>query len=341
MERECVRERRWMTREEFLDLLGVANLIPGPTSTELAMHLGWRRAGFPGLLAAGLAFIAPSFLLVLSMAALYVSTGDLPVVRSLLAAVQPVVLIVVLDALVPLARSVARSRFAIVIALGAALLTEMKVPTIAILLLGGVVHALGPRRWVVSMALGVAFTADVGAAAAAIVHIPEVFVYFLGVGSLLFGSGYVLLPVLEGDLVQRKGWLSSQQLIDAIAAGQATPGPVFTTATFIGYVLGGGWGAVAATVGIFLPSFVLSACASVMFERLRRSTLARAFLAGVNAAAVALIAGVLVELATASITGIAPAILAVLAAVLVFAVRVNPGVVLLLAALLGVTKSLL
>ena len=339
MERECVRQRQWMTREEFLDLLGVANLIPGPTSTELAMHLGWRRAGWPGLLVGGVAFIAPSFLLVLSLATLYVRTGDLPIVRSLFAAVQPVVLIVVLDALIPLGRTVLKSRFTIVVSVAAALMTMTDIPAIVILLLGGVVHALGPRRWLVSMALCTAFTADLGAAAA-MVNPPDVFVYFLGVGSLLFGSGYVLLPVLEGDLVQRRGWLTSVQLVDAIAAGQATPGPVFTTATFIGYLVGGGWAAIAATVGIFLPSFVLSAASTMMFDRLRRSTFARAFLSGVNASAVVLIARVLVDLATVSLTGITEVLLAALAAVLVFALRLNPTIVLVAAAALGVTWSL-
>ncbi len=305
IQRECVERRGWMTRQQFLDLLGVANLIPGPTSTELAMHVGRLRAGWPGLVAAGLAFIVPGALLVGILAAIYQRAGQLPVARGVAEAVQPVVIVLVLQALLPLGRSAIRSVPMAMIAVAVALMAAVGIPEIRILLFAGVAHLIVGRTAAASAAalLLMAPAALAAATAAAPVSLADLAAYFLRTGSLLFGSGYVLLPVLEGDLVQRYGWLTQEQLLDAIAAGQATPGPVFTTATFIGYLLGGPWAAVVATVAIFLPAFVFSAVSSTFLDRLNRSRLARAFLDGVNAAAVALIAVVLVRLASAAFTG--------------------------------------
>jgi chromate transporter len=340
IERECVERRQWLSREEFLDLLGVANLIPGPTSTELAMHVGRRRAGWPGLVVAGVAFIAPAALLVGALAAIYVRAGDLPSVRGVLTAVQPVVVVVVLDALLPLARTAIRSAATVAIAAGAAAMLLAGLPEIVVLLLGGALHLLPRRRVEVALLLGSAVPAVVRAASRTAADAPDVFAYFAGVGSLLFGSGYVLLPVLEGDLVQRRGWLTPQQLLDAVAAGQATPGPLFTTATFIGYVLGGPWVAFVATAGMFLPAFLFSAIGSLLLERLRRSEGARAFLKGVNAAAVVLIASVLVTLVQAVLTTPLAAGAAAAAAVLIRVLGVSPSLVLLGAAAAGAGLSL-
>ncbi len=340
IERECVERRRWITRQEFLDLLGAANLIPGPTSTELAMHVGRRRAGWPGLIIAGLAFILPAALFVGALAAIYVRTGGLPVVRGIVAAVQPVVVVIVLQALVPLARGAIRSLPMVMVAIAVALLSFAGIPEIRILLLAGVAHLIVGRTAVATVAGVLLIAPSVWAAAAPAIAPGDIGAYFLRVGALLFGSGYVLLPVLEGDLVQRYGWLTQGQLLDAIAAGQATPGPVFTTATFIGFVLAGTPGAVAATVAIFLPAFVCSAISSALLQRLTRSAAARAFLDGVNAAAVALIAVVLVRLAAAALTGPLPIAVALGAAAAVFALRVNSAIVVAAAAALGAAVSL-
>ncbi len=259
----------------------------------------------------------------------------------MLAAVQPVVLVVVLDALIPLARTAISSAPTLVIALATTIFTLAGLPEFTALLLGGVMHLFARRTAVVVAAVGT--FASVGAAAIStplVVRQADVFMYFARVGSLLFGSGYVLLSVLEGDLVQRRGWLTSQQLFDAIAAGQATPGPVFTTATFIGYLLGGPWMALVATIGIFLPAFVFAACSSAMLDRLRRLESARSFLKGVNAAAVALIALVLVTLAQAALTGLFPMALAIIAAGLIVVMKINPSFVLMAAAILGGVVSL-
>jgi chromate transporter len=337
MERECVQRRAWITRQEFLDLLGVANLIPGPTSTELAMHVGRRRAGWPGLVVAGLTFIVPGAVLVGVLAALYQRGGQLPVVRGVATAVQPVVIVLVLQALLPLGRGAIRSMPMAMVAVAVAIMAALGIPEIRILIFAGVAHMIVGRTAAPSVAaILLLATATLAAASAApAVSVGDLAAYFLRTGSLLFGSGYVLLPVLEGDLVQRSGWLTEGQLLDAIAAGQATPGPVFTTATFIGYLIGGPWAAVVATVAMFLPAFVFSALSSIMLDRLSRSRLARAFLEGVNAAAVALIAVVLIKLASAAFTGPMSIVLGVAAAIAILYARVNASLVLLAAAGLG------
>jgi chromate transporter len=354
IERECVERRRWITREQFIDLLGVANLIPGPTSTELAMHVGRQHAGWPGLVVAGVAFITPAALLVGALAAVYVRLGDLPATQALLAAVQPVVVVIVLQGVVPLARSAIRSGSLALLSAAAAAAALSGVPEIYLLLAAGIISMLragmdskGPSRrprqtaaiGAVLVALGA--TSLAAARQVADAAAPDVFGYFVRVGSLLFGSGYVLLSVLHGDLVERLGWLTDRQLLDAIAAGQATPGPVFTTATFIGYVLGGPRMALIATVGIFLPAFVFSSLSSVVLPRLRASRHARAFLDGVNAAAVALIAVVLVSLAYAAFTGPIPVVIGLAAALAIFLLRLTPTLVLLAAAAGGALSSLL
>ena len=341
MERECVERRRWIPRQRFLDLLGVANLIPGPTSTELAMHIGRQHAGWPGLIVAGLAFIVPGAVLVGILAALYQSAGQLPVARGVAEAVQPVVIVLVLQALVSLGRSAIRSIPMGMVAIAVAAMATLGIPEIRILLLAGVAHLIVGRASATSamvlllVAAGVTVTAAAATAAVPPVSLGEIAAYFLRTGSLLFGSGYVLLPVLQGDLVQRQGWLIQEQLLDAVAAGQATPGPVFTTATFIGYLLGGPWAAVVATTAMFLPAFVFSALSSAVLDHLSQSRAARAFLEGVNVAAVALIAVVLVRLAVTAFTGPAAIVIGVIGAISVFYLRINASLVLVGAAAAG------
>jgi chromate transporter len=347
IERECVQRRGWMTREHFVDLLGASNLIPGPTSTELVMHVGYARGGWGGLIAAGLAFILPSALLVFGLATVYVEAGELTLTRYVFAAVQPVVLVVVLDAILPLARTAYRSTAAVVIGLMAAAAVLAGMAEIAVLLLAGALHVALRWRSPPAVALGVAaavlLSPSLSALATSAPPVPslaEIFGYFFRTGALLFGSGYVLVPVLEGDLVAGRGWLSARQLLDAVAAGQATPGPVFTTATFVGRVVGGPAGAVAATVGIFLPAFIGSAVSVVVLDRLRGSAVARRFLDGVNAAAVALIGVVLVSLGGAALTSPIAVGIAGAAVFLRFYVRLDAGLLLAGAAIGGAVAAL-
>ena len=307
MEDEVVRRRRWLSRERFLDLVGAANLIPGPNSTELAIHIGRVRRGAAGLVVAGLAFVLPAVLLTAATAWAYVRFGALPEVAGLLYGVKPVIIAVVAHAIWRLAPGAAKDVPLAALACVTALLAWWGVNEIVVLLGAGVARAAlasasGPRpsRGAAGSAwLLLAPAAGVAATATASLH--ALFGVFLKIGSLLFGSGYVLLAFLQSELVERRGWLTRPQLVDAVAAGQLTPGPVFSTATFVGYLLRGPAGALAATAGIFLPAFVLVALSGPLVPRLRASRAAAAFLDGVNAASVALMLVVTVRLAPASV----------------------------------------
>jgi chromate transporter len=332
MEDEVVRRRGWLTPQEFLDLVGATNLIPGPNSTELAIHVGHRRAGFPGLVVAGAAFIVPATLIVLSIAWAYVAFGRLPAAEGLLRGVKPVVVAVVLQALVAFGRTAIKSAPLGIVAAAAAVAALAGANELLVLAVAGVAVAVArlPRRGappplaLVGLSPSSALRAlAVSAAGAAPFTAGGLFLAFLKIGSVLYGSGYVLLAFLRADLVERLGWLTEPQLLDAVAVGQITPGPVFTTATFIGYVLGGVPGAAAATLGIFLPAFVFVAVSGPLVPRLRASRLAGAFLDGVNVASLALMAVVSFQLARAAVTDLPTAALAVVSAVLLLRWRVN------------------
>lgn len=345
MEGEVVRRRGWLSRERFLDLLGATNLIPGPNSTELAIHLGHERAGWRGLLLAGTCFIAPAFAIVLACAWAYVRFGALPVAGGILYGVKPVIIAVVVQALWSLGRTAAKTRSIAAVGILSVALAASGVHELLVILGAGLLLALWARMRTVRPA-GESLMAflplagmPAGASAAAAVTpfgLTPLFLFFLKVGSVLFGSGYVLLAFLRADLVQRWGWLTEGQLLDAVAVGQVTPGPVFTTATFIGYLLGGLPGAVLATVGIFLPSFFFVAVSGPLIPRLRRSAVAGAFLDGVNVASIGLMALVTAQLARAAVVDVATALLAVTSAILLIGVRLNSAWLVLGAGLIGV-----
>ncbi|GMV20920.1 MAG: hypothetical protein AMXMBFR57_08690 [Acidimicrobiia bacterium] len=298
MEDEVVRRRSWLTREQFLDYVGATNLIPGPNSTELAIHIGHLRAGWPGLIVAGVCFIVPASIIVWALAWAYVAYGALPQVAGVLYGVKPVVLAVVGQALWGLGRTAIRTSGLAIVAAVAVAASAFGVHELAILLLAGLTAGAGAAmaRGGVAAAWTAAVTSATGSAAGAAtaavvpVSLNAVFWVFAKAGAVLYGSGYVLLAFLRADLVQRLGWLTEAQLIDAIAIGQVTPGPVFTTATFIGYVVAGTPGAIVATVGIFLPAFVFVAVSGPLVPRLRRSAFAGRVLDGVNVASLALMA---------------------------------------------------
>ncbi len=342
MEEECVRRRGWLTREQFLDVLGASNLIPGPTSTELAMHVGYHRAGWAGLLVAGVSFILPAALVVGVIAAVYVEAGTLPALEGVLRAVKPVALVVVLQALVGLARSALGSWRPVVVAALAVATVLAGVPEVVVLLGSGLILLAGSRG-VVAGVTGMALLvpAVAGAAGPVALPLPDLFGYFVKAGSVIFGSGYVLFAVLRTDLVEGLRWLTEAQLLDAIAVGQVTPGPVFTAATFIGYLLAGTSGAVVATVGIFLPAFVCSAASVALLHRVRESTAAKRFLQGVNAAAVALIAVAALGLARAALVDVLTVVIAVASAVALGWLGLNSSWVLAASAVLGALSALI
>jgi chromate transporter len=331
MEDEVVRRRGWLTRDQFLDYVGATNLIPGPNSTELAITIGHTRAGWPGLIVAGASFILPAAIIVGVIAWAYTRFGQLPAIVAVMAGVKPVVIAIIVQALWRLTKSAVKTRVLAVLGVAAAVAAALGTNELLVLLgaaLAGIVLTLGNARQRSSIGASLSVLKPAGAlgiaAAAPVVAAPwPLFAIFLKIGSVLFGSGYVLLAFLRADFVHRLGWLNEQQLLDAVAVGQVTPGPVFTTATFVGYVLAGVPGAVASTVGIFLPAFVFVAISGPLIPRIRQSRLAGAALDGVNVASLALMATVTWQLGRAAIVDVPSAALAVASAVLLFTTRIN------------------
>jgi chromate transporter len=341
MEDEVVRRRRWITREEFLDLVGATNLIPGPNSTEMAIHIGHRRAGFPGLVVAGAAFILPATLIVTAIAWGYVKLGRLPAVEGLLRGVKPVVVAIVLQALVGFGRVAVRTVPLAAVGAAAVLAVALGVNELAVLGAAGIavastrlVRGGGAAGMAWFMRPAEVLPLAMAAAATPFTH-GRLFLAFLKIGAVLYGSGYVLLAFLRSELVERLGWLTESQLLDAVAVGQVTPGPVFTTATFIGYVLGGTPGAAAATAGIFLPAFVFVALSGPLVPRIRASPVAGAFLDGVNVASLALMGVVTFQLARTAISDVPTAGMALVSALLLLRYRVNSSWLVVAGAALG------
>jgi chromate transporter len=329
MEDEVVRRRGWMPRERFLDLLGATNLIPGPNSTELAIHIGYARAGWAGLVVAGACFILPAVAIVSAIAWAYVRYGALPELAGVLYGIKPVIIAVVVQALWSLGHTAVKSAALGVVGAAALAASLAGVNELIVLAAAGTAVAIGRARvradraaaWLPWPWLGA--TAAGATSASSSFGLWPLFLVFLKTGSVLFGSGYVLLAFLRGDLVERLHWLTEAQLLDAVTVGQITPGPVFTTATFVGYVLGGGAGAAVATAGIFLPAFVFVAISGPLVPRLRKSQIAGALLDGINVASLALMAAVAIVLGRSAIRDVPAAILAALAAVLLIKYRVN------------------
>jgi chromate transporter len=330
MRDEVVRRRRWVTEQQFLDLLGASNLIPGPTSTELAIYLGYVRAGWRGLVLAGTLFILPAALISLALAWLYVRYGSSPQAAWLLYGIKPVIIAVVVQAIWALARTAVKG--GLLAAIGALVLTLYAVGfNEIVLLLGAGVLVAAARSWgrprrsprALALAPMLAAPALPAAVAATAVDPVSLFLVFLKIGAVLYGSGYVLLAFLRNDFVVRLGWLTDQQLIDAVAVGQLTPGPVFTTATFIGYVVAGTSGAALSTLAIFLPSFVFVAIVYPLVPRLRASALTSAFLDGVNVAAIGLMLAVTWQLGRSAVVDWPSAGVALVATVLLLRWRIN------------------
>jgi chromate transporter len=334
-----------MGHEEFLDLLGATNLIPGPNSTEMAIHVGHRRAGWAGLMVAGACFILPAVLMTLGIAWLYVRFGSLPESRNLLYGVKPAIIAVVLQALWSLGRTALKSRTLVLLASGAIVASVLGLNELVLLLVAGIVaialqRSRSPRstakHFLAYLPFGAASAGSAPAVAGTAFGLLPLFLFFLKIGAVLFGSGYVLLAFIRADLVGRWHWLSHTQLLDAIAVGQFTPGPVFTTATFIGYVLGRTPGAAVATVGIFLPAFVFVAISGPLIPRLRHSPAAGAFLDGVNVASLALMATVTWSLGRVAVIDPLTVALFAASAIALFRFRVNSAWLVLAGAAIGI-----
>lgn len=338
MEEEFVRRRGWLSREDFVDRVGAVNLLPGPSSTEMAIYLGELRGGIPGLLIAGAMFIVPSALMMAALAWIYVRYGSLPQIAGLLWGVKPVIVALVAQAVWSLAKTALKSRELMVIAAIVLGLAAMRVSTLALLIGTGVAWIVANRFG--KSPAGVAAGALAGGGTAAAATTTGVFVYFLKIGALLFGSGYVLLAVLREDLVTRMHWLTESQLLDAVAVSQATPGPFFTVATFVGYLLSGWRGAGLATVGMFVPAFTYVAVTASVLPRMRKSPTASAFLDGVNAAAIALMALVGFQFARETVLTPLAAVIGMVSAICLFRYRINSAWLILGGALCGLLLKL-
>ena len=328
MRDEVVNRREWMDDQHFLDLVGATNLIPGPNSTEMAIHTGYLRAGLAGLIIAGSAFIFPAMLIVLALSWVYVRFGTTPAAENLLYGIQPIVIAIIAQALIGLGRRAVSGILTAFVGLGVLILYFVNVNEIALLFGGGAVVMIlenlpkirDGRLPSVYLPISGSF---IPFAALATFSYSTLFLTFLKIGAVLYGSGYVLLAFLRADFVDRLGWLTDKQLIDAVAIGQITPGPVFTTATFIGYLLGGFPGAILSTIGIFLPSFVFVAVSNPLIPKIRQSAWAGSLLDGINVASLALMAAVTWQLGQAAIVDPITAVLVIVSAVLLFRYNVN------------------
>jgi chromate transporter len=349
MEEEFVRRRQWITQAEFLDRLATANLIPGPSSTEVAIFVGQLKRGWRGLIVAGCCFIIPAAVIVSVIAWAYVRFGSLPKAEGVLSAIKPAVVAIVIQALGKLGRTGVRTALLAVIAVLAAVLSLLGVNPVLVLMFAGLVAAaawamknrlLGAGVVALPKIVGlpkvVAGAMAVAAMGAAFpVGLGRLFLSFLKVGSVVFGSGYVLLAFLQTEFVERLHWLTEKQLIDAVAVGQFTPGPLFTTATFIGYVVAGWAGAAVATAGIFVPGFVLVAVSGPLIPRLRRSAAAAAALDGVVAGSLALMAVVAWQLGKASIVDRTTLVVFGVSLIALLRFRVNSAWLIVAAAVVG------
>ncbi|MBC7659716.1 MAG: chromate efflux transporter [Chitinophagaceae bacterium] len=339
MQDEVVRRKQWLTRDEFLDLLGATNLMPGPNSTEMAIHIGHKRAGWMGLVLAGVAFILPATLIVTACAWAYVKYGSTAEARSLAYGIKPVIIAVVLQALWSLSKTAVKTWTLLLIGSASFALNCVGVSELTVLFASGltmlVLHSASqPKLWDgASPLIGTSILGNFWAQSAALTasaagsamsfSLGALFLAFAKIGAVLFGSGYVLIAFIRADLVEKLHWLTESQLLDAVAVGQVTPGPVFTTATFIGYLLAGNAGAFIATVGIFLPAFLFVAASVIILPKLRKSSRVGAFLDGLNVASLALMAVVTLQLLKTAVIDPFTAVLAITSAFLLIRYKLN------------------
>jgi len=350
MHDEVVRRRKWISEEQFLDLIGATNLIPGPNSTEMVIHIGYLRAGWPGLIAAGACFIFPAMAITTALAWAYVRYGATPQASFVLGGVQPVIIVIILQALTLLGRKALKDSLTWVIAIAALGLALLRINEVFVMFGGGILgmFAYAVRRGRRSGAGAILPLAglslpSLASVAAAVVpfSLGTLFLTFIKIGAVLYGSGYVLLAFLRADFVERLGWITEAQLLDAIAIGQLTPGPLFTSATFIGYLLGGPWAGVVATFGIFLPAFVFVAVSNPLIPRLRASPWTAGFLDSIIAASLGLMAAVTLQLGYAALRTPLAIGLAGAAALLLFRFRVNTMALVGGAAVIGLLVGIL
>ena len=350
MHDETVRRRKWLSEQEFLDLVGATNLIPGPNSTEMAIHLGYLRAGWLGLIVGGLSFILPAMFMVMGLAWAYVQYGTTPQVEWLLCGVKPVVIAIIIQALWNLGQKAIKSRTLAVVGVMVLIAYFFGVNEIFLLFAGGLLTMMVTnwqrlRKQPVCFFLIPPFLVQkvlsLFPLASVPFSLPLLFFTFLKIGAVLYGSGYVLLAFLRADFVVRLGWLTDKQIIDAVAIGQVTPGPVFTAATFIGFILGGVPGALLATLGIFLPGFIFVAMVNPLIPQIRNSPWANSLLDGVNVASLGLMAAVTWQLGKSSLIDLLTVLVATISFVLIVRFKINSTWLILGGAIVGLGYAVL
>ena len=347
MDDEIVKKRKWLEKDKFLDLYGATNLLPGPNSTELAIHLGYERGGWLGLIIAGACFILPAMLIVMIFAAIYTMYGSLPEVSGIMYGIKPVIIAVIIQALIRLGQSAVKNMTTGVLGIMVIILSFLGFHELILLACAGIIMMLITNRQKLkgsrlSMFAPIFPVATVAARSVSegSMALSSLFLTFLKIGSVLYGSGYVLLAFLEADFVERYGVLTSQQLLDAISVGQFTPGPVFTTATFIGYIIQGIPGAILATMGIFLPAFLLVGILNPVIPKLRSSSWVSGLLDGVNVASWGLMAVVSLKLGISAVVDIPTIILAVVSIFIVFRYKINSAWLVLSGGIIGMIISI-
>jgi chromate transporter len=348
MDDEIVKKRKWIDKDKFLDLLGATNLIPGPNSTELAIHIGYERGGWLGLIIAGAAFILPAMFIVLSFAIAYVTYGELPEISGILYGIKPVIIAIVLQALIRLGQTAIKSKLTAIVGIAVIILSFLGINEILLLFFTGLLMIIvsGTLKFNKPKLLSfIPISAFVGSPGAPQnlqtmgMGLTTIFLSFLKIGSVLYGSGYVLLAFLESEFVTKYNILTSQQLLDAVAVGQFTPGPVFTTATFIGYLIQGVPGAILATIGIFLPAFVFVGLLNPIVPKLRNSKVLSKALDGVNVASWGLMAVVSWKLGVSAIIDLTTATLAAISLFVVFRFKINSAWIVLAGGVAGFALS--
>ncbi len=338
MEEEIVNKRKWLSREKFMDLYGATNLIPGPNSTEFAIHLSFERGGLLGLFIGGVSFILPAMLIVLSLAYTYMVYGALPELTGMLSGIKPVIISIVLLALYRLGKNLLKNKLSIAVFAFAFTLTFLGLGEIRVLIFTALVlftYKKYKTRAFSFNPFGTLLLFSLGAKEFTKMTSLSIFSIFLKIGSVLYGSGYVLLAFLESEFVHKYQVITSSQLIDAVAVGQFTPGPVFTTATFIGYLIKGFPGAIAATVGIFLPSFLLVWLLNPLIPKMRNSKVFSVLLDGVNLASLALMASVLIKLGNSSITNFYTFVIFIISFIALLKTKINSAFFILAGGVIG------
>lgn len=331
MDDEVIEKRKWLSRERFMDLIGATNLIPGPNSTELAIFLGYERGGVLGLLIAGVSFIFPAMIIILLFAIIYVKFGNIPQVSSILYGIKPIIMAVIIQALYRLGKSVIKNKISLLLALGIFGLYYLGIKEIPLLLVSAVLMLLISNiKEIKDKFFSIA-----------IIPLSLLFFIFLKIGAVLYGSGYVLLAFLEAEFIDKYGLLTMEQLLDAVAIGQFTPGPVFTSATFIGYVLRGFPGAIFATIGIFIPSFIVVWALYPVIPKLRESKIMGAMLDGVNIGSLVLMTIVSLKLGLASLVDPLSVILFIISFLILIKYKVNSAWLIIAGGAIGWISSLI